>query len=733
MIEQDFNVSFVARLAQREKQIQQSYRPIIGVHKWFARRPGALFRALLLAEFVTDQPLSASYFQSHDLSPRVVGDPFMGGGTPLIEANRLGCHIVGMDINPMAYWIVRQELAELNLEAFLATADRVVEAVEREIGELYETTCIHCGNPHASVKYFFWVKQQPCSHCESRLDLFSGYVLAKNQRHPNYVLVCPACKSLNEVPSLKPDPGACHTCGEKLRIKEPGGRNRVLCPQCGHENRYPKADPTPPSHHLFAMEYHCSRCADSHAGRFFKAADQHDQDRVRQAAERLTHTSQAYIPTDAIPAGDETARLHRWGYTNYRELFNDRQLLGLQTLAGKIAGVEDEAVRHALLTVFSDTLRYQNMLCRYDSYALKIIDIFSVHGFPVSVEQCENSLLGVPGIGSGGFRHFVKKYYRAKDYGAHPFEKSLETKKRIYLTDESIAASMVETFPQSQVEKEAYLQPTPAADVALPEHALDAVFTDPPYFANVQYAELMDFCYVWLRKHLEQVNQAFRPSSTRNEQELTVNETEERGIEHFTTGLSEIFTNLTRALKPGGPFAFTYHHNEVQAYLPIAVSILDSGLVCTVTLPCPAEMGASIHINGTKSSVIDTIFVCRTTGTLRARDFQMSSAALEEMLKRDIADLDEAGHQVSPGDARCILLGHMTRLAIWQLRTTWKASEDIDQKLKRVEETLQHIYPLDLLPKIINRVLEQPIKMPLFAQSSIEEEQEAYGSGNLSF
>ena len=41
----------VARLALREKQIQQSYRPIIGVHKWFARRPGRLFRSLALSEF----------------------------------------------------------------------------------------------------------------------------------------------------------------------------------------------------------------------------------------------------------------------------------------------------------------------------------------------------------------------------------------------------------------------------------------------------------------------------------------------------------------------------------------------------------------------------------------------------------------------------------------------------------------------------------------------------------
>lgn len=84
MIERDFDIAFVAQLAQREKQIQQYYRSVIGVHKWFARRPGSLFRALLLAEFANDHLLASSYFAGHDLSPLIVGDPFIGGGTPLL-------------------------------------------------------------------------------------------------------------------------------------------------------------------------------------------------------------------------------------------------------------------------------------------------------------------------------------------------------------------------------------------------------------------------------------------------------------------------------------------------------------------------------------------------------------------------------------------------------------------------------------------------------------------------
>ena len=86
-IEKHFDIPLIASLALKEKQIQQNYRPIIAVHKWFARRPGTLFRGLVLAEF-GNEPLTDSFFRANDFAGRVIADPFMGGGTPLIEANR---------------------------------------------------------------------------------------------------------------------------------------------------------------------------------------------------------------------------------------------------------------------------------------------------------------------------------------------------------------------------------------------------------------------------------------------------------------------------------------------------------------------------------------------------------------------------------------------------------------------------------------------------------------------
>lgn len=82
MIEKNFDIPFIAALALREKQIQQNYRPIIAVHKWFARRPGTLFRGLLLSEFL-EKPLHESFYQAHRLKGINFADPFMGGTPPL--------------------------------------------------------------------------------------------------------------------------------------------------------------------------------------------------------------------------------------------------------------------------------------------------------------------------------------------------------------------------------------------------------------------------------------------------------------------------------------------------------------------------------------------------------------------------------------------------------------------------------------------------------------------------
>src|SRR5580658_8285211 len=144
-IENNYSIRFIASLALREKQIQRNYRPIIAVHKWFARRPGTLFRALVLAEFA-DRRLDETFFVGHDFKNKVVADPFMGGGIPLIEANRVGCDVLGFDINPMSTWIVREEIDHINHDDYRAAANSLLSYLRSTVGELYQTDCSHYGD-----------------------------------------------------------------------------------------------------------------------------------------------------------------------------------------------------------------------------------------------------------------------------------------------------------------------------------------------------------------------------------------------------------------------------------------------------------------------------------------------------------------------------------------------------------------------------------------------------------
>jgi adenine-specific DNA methylase len=729
MIEQNFNIPFVANLALREKQIQQNYRPIIAVHKWFARRPGTLFRALLLSEF-SETPLEKAFYSANDFEGLHVADPFMGGGTPLLEANRIGCDVTGYDINPMAFWVVKQEIEHLDLDHYREHATALRKHLEKEIGVLYRTICTKCRDTTASVKYFLWVKTIECDHCAKPIDLFPGYLLAQNRRHPNNVLVCPCCSALVEEPNID-RLGKCPECSHSLQKEGPARRGQCLCPSCGKVNRFPDPSKGAPTHRLFAIEYSCPACKGRHTGRHFKSPDSQDIARCNEAHARLEKLRPSFIPEDAIPPGDETDRLHRWGYARYAELFNSRQLLGLEIGARFIAKVTDERSRNALATNFSDLLRYQNMLCRYDAMALKSLDIFSVHGFPVGLIQCESNMLGIVNparsmsVGSGGWSNIIDKFAKAKAYCDLPFEVRHDGKRKTFVPIHGEWIGDTGNGVHSRRARAVNLFCGDAAKSKFGKQQFDAVFTDPPYFGNVQYAELMDFCYVWLRKLAQTASTTFELPSTRNAGELTGNFNMGRTLEHFTEGLSSVFKLMARALKTGGPLAFTYHHNRIEAYHAIAVAILDAGLVCSASLPCPAEMGASIHISGTGSSIVDSVFVCRSTGSIPRRWVANDAPGIAALIEADVSALLPV-YKPTHGDIRCIIFGHLTRLAIWHLRSDWQASDSMQRKLARVHTWIESVGGCPAVEQNLNGVIsgDEAMYGPLFAEAALP-----YGKG----
>jgi len=258
-------------------------------------------------------------------------------------------------------------------------------------------------------------------------------------------------------------------------------------------------------------------------------------------------------------------------------------------------------------------------------------------------------------------------------------------------------------MPGVNAVRTAWISRNTVESLDIPPESVDAVITDPPYYDNVQYAELMDFCYVWLRRLINGEFSEFQAESTRSAAELTGNRTAGRDLLDFTGGLSSVYTTSARALKPGGLFAFTYHHNNPSAYLPVVVALLDAGLVATASIPCPAEMAASLHIARTGSSVVDSI-ICSRKASDDVQKKDMSLLEIPELLQKQHDALTYGGVEPTDGDLRCMVLGLLTVYAVNRLSDSWVLSIAIADRLalasRFMENAIDQLGGMDSLIRV---------------------------------
>jgi putative DNA methylase len=658
----------VARQCAREKQKQQDFRPVIGVHKWFARRPGGLFRALALSELADLDPARHGHLP-HSLNG-VCLDPFMGGGTPLLEAARLGLATVGYDTNPMAAWVVARELEGLDADAFAGAADRALRRARRTLRGLHETACEACGSD-VPARYFLWARTHRCA-CGARRPLLADTLIAstKLRRHPTEVHLCAHCLAIHERPPGE-RPAACPGCAEpyERHLTPPG--HMAVC-DCGEPYRIPpQGELTVPDQMLACVVYNCPRCHPKSAKRF-KVPDDSDHARATRAARRAARGHDSW-PTGLIPSGAETRRLHRWGYVSWRDLHLDRQLVSLGALADAAHAEPDAALRRALYTCLSDLVRYQNALCRYDRSAHKPTDVFAVHAFPVPRVICEPHPLGAAGVGSGGFAHIAAKYRRAMRWCREPHETRVHPDGRLTrhaLDGEHLAARMVEGMPGTG---EASVRCGSLADRPLQPDSVDLVLTDPPYFDAVQYAQLADFHHAWLRR-LAAPGEHPDTATTTTDRDAVGGD----GVDlaEFAARLTEVYSAAGRALRPGGAFCFTYHHNTLDAYAPVVMACLDACLAVSAGYSCPTEMRASQHIHGRGAATVDAVFVLRKSVAPLASPDEFGDrwvAARQRAMRA-------AGVKLTDADRACLRHSARALRAIATLRERWDADAPFEQR-----------------------------------------------------
>ena len=261
-LEVDFPIVPINALSQLEGN---AGKPIYQMSKWWARRRSSVFRAMLIAAAMQapvrknsdgspvvdtdgiplpDETESARavwdvYYANHQKAGNFkhlkVLDCFMGGGTTLVEGSRLGFQVAGVDLNPIAWFVVKNELACTDPDDVRQFFRKIESEVKPVVQPFYVTECPrgHGGrwycdsgtgepsdnksmpadfNPLAfapddrkqyryegpEVIYTFWAKHGPCSRpgCGHRTPIFRSPVVAEKKLGVKFIeLTCKSCKT----------------------------------------------------------------------------------------------------------------------------------------------------------------------------------------------------------------------------------------------------------------------------------------------------------------------------------------------------------------------------------------------------------------------------------------------------------------------------------------------------------------------------------------------------------
>ena len=650
-------------MAEAESWRKEVYRPIYHVHKWWAQRLGSVFRAAIIA---AASPKGSSvmdlFYQPLRLPGLVVFDPFMGSGTTVGEARKLGCTAIGRDINPVAYRATSVALGDVDRAEVDACFERIQATAGSEIDRLY-TAADADGQP-CRVLYYFWVKVLPCPCCTAPVDLFPSYIFASHaskSTHPDAQVVCPSCGALG-VCRYDATSVAC-SCGEEFNPQlGPAKRRTAVCGTCGTEFAIAKvaggAD-APPTHRLYAK-----LVLRADGTKAYVRATRADRAAFDQTENRLAELG-PFLPTTAIEDGENTRQIRNYGYRAWHQLFNARQLLALTTLAAAIRDLPPGSARDALAVLFSGVLEFNNMFASYKGEGTGAVrHMFSHHILKPERMPIEANPWGTP-KSSGAFSTLYRtRLLRALDYRDAPFEVAVRRDRgrrrgvRVHGLSGPMRCKPLGRYPDGGLgHGSVYLSCGDSGRTDLPDRSVDLVVTDPPFFDNVHYSELADFFYAWQQRYFSKPTAA--GETTRRPEEV-----QDVDAGRFSEKLGRVFCECGRVLRDSGLLVFSYHHSKESGWLALAEAIHGANFVVTQCWPVKSEMSVAAPKRQASQPIdVDILVVCRKRDALlpsqRARTPAEALAASGRAATVQVGRFNSVGRRLSQGDVRVVVASQL--------------------------------------------------------------------------
>ncbi len=730
----------------REKSIRHGHPSTL--HLWWSRKPLSTSRAVLFASLV-DDPSShpeqfptqadqererqrlfriledlvkwentnneevlgrarAEIMRSTDGNPPAVLDPFCGGGSIPLEAQRLGLQAYASDLNPVAVLITKalieippkftdrppvhpaqdHELAERNWKRAEGLAEDVRyygewmrDEAKRRIGHLYPKVRVTAEmaegrddlEPYVgrnlTVIAWLWARTVKCPNpaCGAEMPLTNKWWLSKKKGKKAWVEPI--------VDGEKKTVRFAVRAGEGEAPDGTVNRRGARCIVCG--------EPVPFDH--VRAEGQAGRMgarlmavvAEGDRARVYLAPTPEQEEVARSAVPE-------WKPDTDLPERALGFRIQTYGMTRHADLFTDRQLVALTTFSDLIADVREKVLKDATaaLSAMPSTAQvggmsddnvplvnggtgaqaYADAVATYLALLIdKQADLGNALNRWEPVAQCPRQLFGrqaIPmiwdfaegnplGNSSGSWVVLLSNMRQSFESSLFSFDRALGG-----------SAKLVDAVP------------------ALQDSDNILISTDPPYYDNIGYADLSDFFYVWLRKSLGKIYpNLFATVLTPKSEELVAtpyrfNGGKNEAKEFFEQGLAKVFVQMYRVQHPDYPLTLFYAFKQAESqgdgevastgWETMLTGLLRSGFSITGTWPMRTEMGSRMVGQGTNALASSIVLVCRprpedAPRTTR-REFILSlkqelPKAIRQLQRENIAPVDLAQAAIGPGMA----------------------------------------------------------------------------------
>lgn len=694
LIEVALPLEDINREAAREKSIRHGHPSTL--HLWWSRKPLGAARAVLFGQLVDDPSAHPDRFptteaqqaererlfaiirelvkwenstneavlasarkeiwDSCDGNPPPILDPFAGGGSIPLEAQRLGLEAHASDLNPVAVLINKALIeippkwagkppvhpeAETRMEwrgaEGLAEDVRcygkwIRDEAEMRIGHLYPKAKLSDGTM-ATVIAWIWARTVTCPNpaCSGIMPLTSKFWLGKKKGKERYIHPVPEGRLV------------------RFEIRGPGGsprdgtvsRTGAECLLCGT---------------LVSLAYIREEGKAARIGTQLMAIATDGARNRYYLPPTEEHESPADVPRPAdvpdaeLPQQALGFRVQGYGMTTWADLFTNRQLATLTTFS--------DLVVEAHARILSDTLdnAYADAVATYLGCAISKL-----------ADNLSNLCTWRPDAGKEGLGHvfarqaisMVWDFAEGNAFNPGPCD---------ILTGCEWIAKAIELLP---AKKSGVARQLDASAVSY-AHAL--VSTDPPYYDNIPYADLSDFCYVWLRRSLGAIFPKLMGTLlTPKADELVADPFRHGGkdnAEHFfTDGFRQVFTRIREGATKDQPIAVYYAFKQSESrdggeastgWETLLEGMIQSGWQVTGTWPLRTELGnrmRSLDSNALASSIV---LGCRprgeNAGATDRRGFltllrEELPGRLRELQQGNIAPVDLAQAAIGPGMA----------------------------------------------------------------------------------